>query len=85
MKCDHVKISKFDISHLCIVMIPLINEVLMMWRSHTKEIQDMLIDRAKIRFEEVGDGTLERPNASFVASSDNILAISIVTFQTPLV
>ena len=55
-------------------------KVLMMWRNHTEEVLDMLIYRAKILNEEVYDATLERPNASFVASYNTILAILIIKF-----
>jgi hypothetical protein len=57
----------------------------MMWRSHEEEVLDLLIERAKIRSRKNGDATLERPDASSVASFDNILAILIITFQTPFV
>ena len=57
----------------------------MMWRSHEEEVLDLLIDRAKILWEDTCGATLERPDASSVASFDNILAILIITFQTPFV
>jgi hypothetical protein len=60
-------------------------KVLIMWRNHTKEVLDMVIYRAKIMPEEAYDATWERPNASLVASFDNILAIFIITFQTSFV
>jgi hypothetical protein len=59
--------------------------MLMMWRSHIEEVLDILIDKTKMRTKEVGDVTLERPNASFVASFDNILAVLIIAFQRPFV
>jgi len=65
--------------------IPIDKRVLMMWRSHTKGVLDMLIDTAKILSREVDDATFEIHNASFVAPFDNIMAIIIITFQTPFV
>ena len=60
-------------------------KVLMIWRNHTNEVLDMLIYRDEMLSKEVYDATLERPNASFVACFDNILAILIITFQTSFV
>ena len=58
----------------------------MMWWSHTKEVLNLLIDIAKILSKEVDDATLlERPDRSFVASFDNVLAMSIMTFRTSFV
>jgi len=57
----------------------------MMWRNHTEEILDMLISKAKMLSKEACDATLENPNASFVASFDNLLAILIIAFQTSFV
>jgi len=54
----------------------------MMWRSHVEEFLDMLIDKHKMRSEEVGNAALERPNASCEPSFDNILARLIKIFQT---
>jgi hypothetical protein len=56
-----------------------------MWRNHTEEILDMLISKAKMLSKEACDATLENPNASFVASFDNLLAILIIAFQTSFV
>jgi hypothetical protein len=60
-------------------------KVLMMWRNYTKEVLDMILNRAKILLEEAYDATLEKPNASFIASFDNILGILIIKFQTTFV
>ena len=60
-------------------------KVLMMYRNHTEEVLDMVINIVKIRLEEVYDATSERPNASFVAFFNNILAILIITFQASFV
>jgi hypothetical protein len=60
--------------------------MLMLWRNHTEEDLDMLILYiAKIPLEEAYDASLEKSNASFVASSDNISAMLIITFQRSFV
>ena len=65
--------------------IPINEKVLMMWRNNLEVVLYMHIYWAKIPSKEAYDATLEKPNASFVASFDNILTILIITFQTSFI
>jgi hypothetical protein len=88
MKWNNLNFSKFNISKFANFNLYLfhvwyyhrwksVNDVIKSYRASSR---DMLIYRAKILWEEAYDATLKRPNASFVASFDNILALLIITF-----
>ena len=54
----------------------------MMWRKYSHRVLNALIYNAKIMSEKACDTTLGKPNISFVAFLDNILTLSIRTFDT---
>ena len=58
-------------------------QAIMMWRKLFHIVLNALIYTAKILSEKACGATLGKPNRTFVAFSDNILTMSIRTFDTP--
>ena len=54
----------------------------MIWKKHSNGGANVLIPNAKILSEKACDATLGKPNRSFVAFSDNNLALLIRTLKT---
>ena len=55
----------------------------MIWKKHSDGVPNVLISNAKILSKKACDATLGKHYRSFVAFSDNILALSISTFEAP--
>ena len=49
----------------------------------TDGVPNVIIPNAKIMSKKACDATLEKPDRSFVAFSDNILTLLIIIFKTP--
>ena len=56
---------------------------ILIWKKLLDVVPNVLIPNAKILTKKACDTTLENPNRSFVAFSDNILTLFIRTFKTP--
>ena len=59
-------------------------EQFMMYRKHSQKSSTRSSSQCKKNGKKSCDATLEIPNRSFVAFSDNILTLFIWTFKTPL-